>query len=138
MADNAPTAKVWLRRARGSLTRARLYGGVEGTFYEDSCFDAQQGAEKALKAVLIHMGRSHPRTHAIADPITIVEEAGAQVSNDLRQASRLTAYAVSARYPGVAEEVTEKEYREAVELSDRVVTWAEALIYSADSSEGNP
>jgi HEPN domain-containing protein len=86
---------------------------------------------------LIHLGRAHPRTHAIADLITLVEEAGAQVSDDLRQAARLTAYAVSARYPGVAEEVTEAEYREAVELSDRVVAWAEALIYSADSAEGD-
>ena len=62
MPSNPSTAKAWLRRARGNLVRAKLYGGVEGTFYEDSCFDAQQASEKAMKSVLVHLNKPYPRT----------------------------------------------------------------------------
>lgn len=121
MPHNPATAKVWLRRARGNLTRAKLYGGAPGTFYEDSSFDSQQAAEKAMKGLLIHLSPPYPKIHAIADLITKIEEAGVAVPTEVRQAAALTAYAVSARYPGVSEEVSEKEYRLAIELAERVV-----------------
>ncbi len=135
MPHNPATAKVWLRRARGNLTRAKLYGGAPGTFYEDSCFDSQQAAEKAMKGLLIHLSTPYPKTHAIADLITRIEEAGVAVPTEVRQAAALTAYAVSARYPGVSEEVSEKEYRLAIELAERVVEWVEVLIYPVESNE---
>ena len=135
MPGNLPTAKTWLRRARGNLTRARLFGGLEGTFYEDSCFDAQQAVEKAMKAVRINAHREYPRTHAIADLITNVEEAGIEVPNDVREAARLTVYAVSARYPGVSEEVAEAEYRTAIQLAERAIEWAESLVYPVDPAD---
>ena len=135
MPGNLPTAKAWLRRARGNFTRARLFGGVEGTFYEDSCFDAQQAVEKAMKAVLLNANREYPRTHAIADLITHVEGAGSEVPDDVREATRLTVYAVSARYPGVSEEVAEAEYRTAIQLAERTVEWAESMAYPVDPAD---
>ena len=45
---------------------------------------------------------------------------------------------VSSRYPGVSEEVSEEEYRRAIELAERVVEWAEAIIYSFVSDEPKP
>ena len=45
---------------------------------------------------------------------------------------------VSSRYPGVSEEVSEEEYRRAIELTERVVEWAEAIIYSFVSDETEP
>lgn len=135
MPHNPATAKVWLRRARGNLTRAKLCGGVPGTFYEDSCFDSQQAAEKAMKGLFIHLSTPYPKTHAIADLITKIEEAGVAVPAEVQRAAALTAYAVSVRYPGASEEVSEEEYRRAVELAERVVEWVEALIYPAESNE---
>ena len=41
----------WLRRAKGNLARAKQPKPKEA-FWEDFCFDAQQAAEKAVKAVL--------------------------------------------------------------------------------------
>jgi len=43
--------ETWLRRAESNLHIARM-GKGEGVFLEDLCFEAQQAAEKALKACL--------------------------------------------------------------------------------------
>jgi hypothetical protein len=40
----------------------------------------------------------------------------------------LTSYAFEARYPGLAEPVSEEEYRQAVELAQTVVRWADEMI----------
>src|SRR6266702_1719074 len=42
--------REWLNRARSNLARARAK--IPDAYLEDLCFDAQQAAEKAIKAVL--------------------------------------------------------------------------------------
>jgi HEPN domain-containing protein len=56
------TPLAWLRRAKSNLTRAKQPKPDEAV-WEDLCFDAQQAAEKALKAILIMGGIDFPRTH---------------------------------------------------------------------------
>ena len=43
-------------------------------------------------------------------------------------AAGLSDYAVASRYPGVSEPVEVEEYREAVDLAEAVVYWAERVI----------
>lgn len=57
--------REWLNRARSNLARAR--SETEDVYLEDLCFDAQQAAEKALKAVLIHSKVRFPHVHDLAD-----------------------------------------------------------------------
>jgi HEPN domain-containing protein len=45
------TPVEWLRRAKSNLIRAKQ-PRLEGVFWEDLCFDAQQAVEKALKGLL--------------------------------------------------------------------------------------
>ena len=85
--------------------------------------------------MLIHLGKPYNRTHAIADLFTKIEEAGVQVPKEVQQVAGLTDYAVSARYPGASEEVSEEQYRSVIQLAECVVGWAEALIYSVESDE---
>jgi len=120
--------KQWMRRARSNLARARDIRGVPEVLYEDLCFDAQQAAEKAIKAVLVGRQVEFPKTHAIAELVTIVEHNGIPCPDDVRQGVRLTRYAVQTRYPGLVEDVTEEDHRRAVELAEQVVLWAEAEI----------
>ena len=75
----------------------------------DLCFDAQQAAEKAIKALLIHLGVRFPYVHDLTELLTLVEQAEREVPQSIRQAARLTRYAVGTRYPGVSEPVTHKE-----------------------------
>lgn len=41
----------WLRRSLSNLLRAKTR--APGVYLEDLCFDAQQAAEKAIKALLV-------------------------------------------------------------------------------------
>jgi len=118
----------WLRRARSNLARAKADRTLPEILYEDLCFDAQQAAEKAIKAVLIQRRVAFPKTHAIMDLLTLLQESGYAVSAGIRQCGALTEYAVESRYPGVFEEVLQADYAEAVELAERVVRWAESVI----------
>ncbi|GAI08445.1 unnamed protein product, partial [marine sediment metagenome] len=52
----------WLKRARSSLERAKMGKVSQGILYEDLCFDAQQAVEKSLKAILIKLNQSFPKT----------------------------------------------------------------------------
>jgi HEPN domain-containing protein len=102
--------------------------------YEDLCFDAQQAAEKAIKAVLVNRRVPFPKTHAIAELLTLLLQAAVHVPDGVRQAAILTGYAVEARYPGISEEVTEADYAAALELAERVVRWAESEIAAGSGS----
>jgi HEPN domain-containing protein len=120
-------AREWIRRARSNLARARAGPSSPEVLYDDLAFDAQQAAEKAAKAVLVHAGSSVPRTHSLVELLDLVERTGHSVPPDVREAGRLTAYAVDARYPGF-EPVTAVEHAEAVVLAESVVVWAEAIV----------
>ncbi len=124
-----PTSPLeWLRRARSNFARSKADRNIPDVLYEDLCFDAQQTAEKAVKAVLIHRGVPFPRTHDIIALLTLVQNSTLEVPGEIREAGALTGYAVQARYPGPAEEVTLEEYEHAVELAERVLEWATAII----------
>ena len=124
-----PTQPVeWLRRARSNLALARAHANLPGVLYEDLCFDAQQAAEKGIKAVLVHLQVEFPKTHAVSELLDLVEGAGVSVAADVREAARLTRYAVTTRYVGLTEDVTEEEYRAAVDLAERVLRWAESTV----------
>lgn len=116
----------WLNRAKSNLARARLEG--EAVYLEDLCFDAQQAAEKAIKAVLVQQKTRFPYVHDLADLLTRVEQAGQTIPEPVKQAARLTRYAVVTRYPGFTEPVSREEYEEAVAIAETVVHWAEGVI----------
>ncbi len=122
--------KEWLRRARSNLARARADRGLPDVLYEDLCFDAQQVAEKAIKAVLVHRRVRFPKTHAISDLLTLAAGSGLVVPAEAREASFLSSYAVETRYPGEWEDVSEEEYCHAIDLAGRVLRWAQGLIES--------
>jgi HEPN domain-containing protein len=118
----------WLNRARSSLTLAREGAAFPDIYLEDLCFGAQQAAEKAIKAVLLHLGAGFPYVHDLALLLTRVEQAGQAVPEPVRGAAALTAYAVDTRYPGAFEPVTQEEFEEAVRLAEVVLVWAQEIL----------
>lgn len=64
---------------------------------EDLCFDAQQAAEKALKALLVAHKVEFPYVHDLAHLVSLVEETGTVVPEAIYRADELTPYAVLAR-----------------------------------------
>ena len=115
--------REWLNRARSNLARARTR--LAEVYFEDLCFDAQQAAEKALKALLIARSMRFPFVHDIGDLVGRLERNGERIPEEVREAVLLTDYAVETRYPGPTEAVEEPEYVQAVALAEAVVRWVE-------------
>lgn len=118
--------REWLNRAHSNLIRAKTE--IPGVYLEELCFDAQQAAEKAIKALLIHRGVAFPYVHDLADLITLLQQSGEMVPETVREAGRLTRFAVVTRYQGVLEPVTYEEYQEAVTIAEKVVRWVEGIL----------
>jgi HEPN domain-containing protein len=88
---------------------------------------AQQAAEKSLKALLIAMGITPPRTHNIR---TLLDFLPQEIipPPEVEDAAGLTDYAVISRYPGDFEPIDEEEYKETVRIAETVVLWAQGII----------
>lgn len=120
--------RAWLLRAKGNLNLAEKGGGLKDIFFEDLCFNAQQAAEKALKAVCLAQGMGIPKTHSLILLMDILEVGEIEIPKNVRDADILTQYAVQSRYPSIMEEITRSEYRDALKLAANVVFWAESVI----------
>jgi HEPN domain-containing protein len=105
------------------LLRARR--AAPGIYLEDLCFDAQQAAEKAVKALFILHGWAFPYTHDLIRLLGLLERNGLTVPKYVRRAGDLTRFAVESRYPGVSGPVTRRGYRTMVRIADAVLGWAE-------------
>jgi HEPN domain-containing protein len=125
---DASDPREWLRHARSSLARCRAGRQLPEVLFEDLCFDAQQAAEKAIKAVLVLRGRRFPKTHDLAELLDLAVTSGIEVPTEVLRAKRLTPYAVAGRYPGVSEDATEEDYGQALKSAAEVLAWAESLV----------
>jgi HEPN domain-containing protein len=116
----------WLNRAKSSLALAKQRSSE--IYPEDLCFQAQQAAEKSIKAVYISKKVAFPYIHDISQLLAALEKEGVIIPNDIKTASTLTQYAAQTRYPGLEGPVSDEEYHEALVLAERVVVWAEKNI----------
>jgi HEPN domain-containing protein/predicted nucleotidyltransferase len=114
--------RQWLNRARSNLRRSAVR--AEGVYLEDLCYDAQQAAEKAIKAVFIAHGIRFPFVHDLDALVTALVESGQAVPEEVRQATWLTRFAGGGRYPTAAV-VNESEHGRAAAAAGAVVDWAE-------------
>ncbi len=112
----------WLSRAQSNLLRAG--SPLPGAYLEDFCFDAQQAAEKAIKAVFMAHGTAFPYIHDLGRLLTLLVQAGVRVPKYVQEADQLTRFAVDARYPGLSSPITKSEHRRAVRIATEVVRWA--------------
>jgi len=125
--DEIGTSQEWLKRAKSNLTRARQ-PKHDDVIWEDLCFDAQQAAEKSIKALLLFLGIQFRFVHDIAELLTLLENHGLILPETIKAAAELTNYAVETRYPGPTEPVTEEEFKQAFQIAEAVFTWCEAKI----------
>jgi HEPN domain-containing protein len=118
----------WLRLAREDLAAAMHLAEAAHLPHRVACLLAQQAAEKAIKAVLIARGAAFPPIHDLAGLLTILGQNDETFPPAIAEAARLTRFAVSTRYPGVAEPVTVEEHHRAVAIAETVVTWADERV----------
>ncbi len=120
------TPRAWLDRAESSLALARMRG--EGIDLEDLCYQAQQSAEKALKAVYLAKGVRFPFSHNLDLLLQGLEDLGLEIIESVEAASSLTRYAVETRYPAFFDPVTLEEYQVALDRAEAVLTWARGFL----------
>ena len=118
--------REWINRSHSDLEIAR--SRKEGVYLEDLCFHARQAAEKAIKALLIKHGVEFPYVHDIAQLLTLLAKTGLPVPERIREAARLTRFAVITRYPGLTPPVDDEEYEEALALAQDLIHWVESRI----------
>jgi len=118
--------REWLNRARSNLERAAVR--TPHGYLEDLCFDAQQAAEKAVKAVLLANSIKFPYIHDLDELLGLAGKKGIEIPSAVGEAGLLSRYAFSTRYPGTAREVTDEQHREAVGIAEAVLRWAEESI----------
>lgn len=97
MKDSAGEAHRWLRQAEHDLEFARL--ALREGYFGQTCFIAQQAAEKAVKAIHYHRGERAVLGHSV---VRLAEELAADVPEieELREvAGTLDQYYVPTRYP---------------------------------------
>jgi len=118
--------REWLNRANSSLSMAKKES--DDVYLEDLCYQAQQSAEKAIKAIFVERNIEFPYTHDIYQLLSLVDDMGLDVPESIREAERLSPFATIIRYPGVAPPIEHDEYLELLEITERVIQWAEGII----------
>ena len=114
--------EAWMGRAQASLALARVQ--AEGVMLEDLCYQAQQAAEKAMKALYIALGAEFLFTHDLDRLALGLELLGVEITEPIDQATILTRYAMDTRYPGGFEPVGRNEYEQALRFAETVLAWA--------------
>lgn len=135
-AEAVGSAPDWLRHARSDLALAVLRK-TRRLLYEHLCFHAQQAAEKAVKAVLVHYGVRIPKSHDMAYLMDLLP-ADATIPPSLVDLPVLTKYAVQQRYPGEVQPLASKDRQDAVRLAEEAVFWASGIVESRGSPRGKP
>jgi len=125
---NSEKLRNWLIRAKSNLAVAKTGAISDEVLYEDLCFNAQQAAEKALKALCVGNNIIFPRTHDLSYLIDLLKNVNVSLPDELKSVRLLTDYAVVTRYPGEYEPITEKEYQDALEIVEKLITWVEQEI----------
>src|SRR5580700_5145659 len=117
----APTdPREWIRRAKSNLALAG--NPLPDVDLADLCFDAQQAAEKAVKAVFIYRGETFPYSHDLNKLLVLLQRNGHKVPKYVHLAKGLTRFAYVTRYPSPAAPVTTRTYRRAVRIATAVVS----------------
>ena len=103
---------LWLLLADEDLAVARL--ALDRGIYRQTCFHAQQAAEKALKALLLARTGEYPRTHSLED--LLASDTSGELSEWEEPCQRLSQFYLTTRYVdalpgGVMDETSEGDAR---------------------------
>ena len=120
----------WIEEAKADLRHAK--SSIEIGDFNWACFASQQAAEKALKALILHMVGEYPRGYDLVRLYWIIEK-HVKLSISKVDLMRLSAYYIQARYPNAGVErpsieILEEHAKEAVEIAERVINEVEKAI----------
>jgi len=120
---SASEPALWLQLADEDLAMARL--ALDQGIYRQTCFHAQQAAEKALKALLLVRQGTYPRTHSLED--LLVYDTSGELSEWEESCRRLSQFYLTTRYVdalpgGVMDEISGEDARASLADATNIVT----------------
>jgi HEPN domain-containing protein len=107
---------AWIKRAEEDFRALTILLKADNPPWGSVAFNAQQCAEKYLKALLLWRGIEFPKTHDLARLLTLFGETP-PLTWTSQETAALSDHAVAPRYPDEFEPVNEQEAREAVRLA---------------------
>ena len=125
-ANHKAVAVEWMRDAQSDLALS-MVPKTRRIRYAHLCFHAQQAAEKSIKAILIRLGCTVPKTHDLAFLMDSLPKSTTAPLSVL-DLPMLTRYAVQHRYPGQDLPLSRRDYIKAIELAKAAVQWANHTI----------
>lgn len=123
----ADDPQAWLRFAEDDLAAAQRALELRSAFQpRHVCFDAQQAAEKALKALSLAEEIDFPFTHDLASLTRLLSPDSRPRASDA-DLQELTSWATGRRYPG-GDEPAWADAERAVTVADGVIADARARL----------
>ena len=122
----------WIEQARRDLEVARWQR--QGGYYEWSCFAAQQGAEKAIKAVLQDRGGDAWGHSCLELLRALFDDLGRHEPALLEAARLLDRFYIPARYPngwsaGAPKDFfSEKDADDAIRAAEEIIRFCDGLL----------
>ena len=112
----------WFKKANNDLRNAEilLNCGENEIPYDTLCFHCQQASEKYIKGYLIYKEMDFPKTHNLADLISICTQTDTSFSKYITEMEKLTPYAVEIRYPDDFYMPPEDDAREAYKIASEI------------------
>lgn len=102
----------WLAYARKDLRSAELLLKAKESFANQICYLSQQAAEKGIKASLVFSRIDFPFTHDL-DDLRDLLPGDWHCKQAYTQLKALSEWAVDSRYPGVSEDPSKAQSKEA-------------------------
>ncbi len=127
-------AAAWLWKAERDLAGGRH---LATDFPEIAIYQAQQAAEKAVKAFLAHRRQRNQRTHDIPALLTMAEALSPGFAAFIDRGGLLSDWAFRFRYPdsGVIELPEREEMARALEYASAIVVFAKSRIHVAGDAD---
>jgi HEPN domain-containing protein len=116
---NPADAKVWMKHANTDLRAAHALLESDEFFPLQICFLSQQGAEKAVKAILVFEEVKFPKIYDLDRLRDLIPE-GWKIKEQFPDRAELTIWAVESRYPGDMPDTMEHKARETLRLAEAV------------------
>ncbi len=123
-----PEVSAWIDKAERDLRMAKLAMTDANPMPDQACFHAHQVVEKGLKALMVASGLEVPRSHNLIYLLGQLEALYPALLDHEQQASQLTAYGVSPRYPSWLAEETAEEASEAIDAAESLLAQLELLL----------
>lgn len=130
----ADRARQWMEYAEADLRGARHLMTMPDCPNWMVAYHAEQAAEKALKAFLVHKEVDFPPTHNI----TMLREFCSQFGDwalELEAADELTRFAAAARYPSLGLDLSSREIERIVKIAESVCNRVREVMSDLDVSQ---